>query len=102
MLLTTMNETYCKRCGDPLDQDCMGNERCPACDGPCPCCDDGGGPGTEDARTRTLERLDEIEEELSMLRRDYEGNARCSEQHVAVWSAIHNRESERAMLEATL
>ena len=34
---------YCD-CGELMDKDCNGNSRCPNCDGPCPCCDDGGGP----------------------------------------------------------
>lgn len=41
-----MNE-YCE-CGELMDLDCMGNERCPECDGPCPHCDDGGGPSIFD------------------------------------------------------
>ena len=32
---------YCD-CGEPMDQDCNGNQRCAVCDDPCPCCDDGG------------------------------------------------------------
>jgi hypothetical protein len=32
---------YCA-CGEPLDRDCSGNDRCPVCDPPCPGCDDGG------------------------------------------------------------
>ncbi len=40
--MMTAEATYCERCGDEMDQDCMGNARCPACDGPCPCCHDGG------------------------------------------------------------
>ena len=40
-------ETYCD-CGELLDQDCMGNPRCPVCDGPCPCCSDGPGFGWDD------------------------------------------------------
>lgn len=34
----------CPKCGEMLDQDCNGQERCPDCDPPCPCCYDGGGP----------------------------------------------------------
>lgn len=36
-----MKTTYCK-CGEPMDQDCNGYPRCPYCDEPCPCCNDGG------------------------------------------------------------
>lgn len=36
---------HCGSCGDDLDTNCHGRPRCPTCDGPCPCCDDGGGPG---------------------------------------------------------
>lgn len=38
----------CEACGDDLDRGCDGEDRCPACDGPCPCCDDGGGPAADD------------------------------------------------------
>lgn len=32
----------CETCGETLDYDCNGRPRCPDCDGPCPCCYDGG------------------------------------------------------------
>lgn len=35
-------------CGEVLGRDCYGNERCPVCDPPCPCCDDGGWCGNDD------------------------------------------------------
>lgn len=35
---------YCDICDNEMDTDCNGNPRCEMCDGPCPCCDDGGGP----------------------------------------------------------
>jgi hypothetical protein len=35
----------CGECGQEMDKDCNGNPRCPDCDGPCPCCYDGPGPG---------------------------------------------------------
>ncbi len=38
---------YCE-CGNEMNQDCHGNPRCDVCDGPCPHCDDGGGPITAD------------------------------------------------------
>lgn len=41
----------CERCGDAMDTCCSsGSPRCPNCDGPCPGCSDGPGPGedTED------------------------------------------------------
>ena len=47
-----MDEKYCEECGELLDTDCNGNERCPTCDGPCPCCSDGGGPDVDDMLTR--------------------------------------------------
>ena len=39
---------YCDECGEELDTDCMGSDRCPVCDGPCPCCSDGPGYGAEE------------------------------------------------------
>jgi hypothetical protein len=39
-----MERDYCGECGELMDQDCMGEPRCPDCDEPCPHCDDGGGP----------------------------------------------------------
>lgn len=41
-------EKTCETCGETLDQDCMGEMRCLECDGPCPHCYDGGGPGADD------------------------------------------------------
>ncbi len=38
----------CLECGGELDIDCQGEPRCPDCDGPCPSCDDGPGPGYEE------------------------------------------------------
>ncbi len=38
---------YCE-CGNELDKDCNGNERCDVCDPPCPCCSDGPGPSIFD------------------------------------------------------
>lgn len=35
---------YCETCGEELDIDCQGRERCPMCDGPCPDCCDGPYP----------------------------------------------------------
>jgi hypothetical protein len=35
-----LNEHWCD-CGELMDQDCKGNPRCPACDDPCLCCNDG-------------------------------------------------------------
>ena len=32
----------CPGCGEDYDSDCKGEPRCSGCDGPCPCCDDGG------------------------------------------------------------
>lgn len=32
----------CGMCGQPVDNDCFGNPRCPTCDPPCPGCYDGG------------------------------------------------------------
>lgn len=49
------NMKYCPTCHDELDTDCQGNPRCPNCDDPCPCCNDGPGPGD------TTER-DEVED----------------------------------------
>lgn len=48
MTMTTDNTTdntdmFCETCGEDIDRDCHGIERCPACDGPCVSCDDGGG-----------------------------------------------------------
>jgi hypothetical protein len=37
-----MNE-YCEDCGEEMDHDCMGNDRCPVCDPPCPHCSDDDG-----------------------------------------------------------
>jgi hypothetical protein len=37
----------CDRCGGELDQDCFGCPRCEECDGPCPGCYSGSGPGEE-------------------------------------------------------
>ena len=37
----------CERCGGELDRDCFGEDRCEACDGPCPGCFDGPGPEDE-------------------------------------------------------
>jgi len=37
-------EEYCEDCGEELDTDCQGRQRCPNCDEPCPDCSDGGGP----------------------------------------------------------
>ncbi len=41
-------ETTCDKCGAEKDKDCFGRERCDECDGPCPGCFDGGGPGADD------------------------------------------------------
>ncbi len=38
---------YCDDCGEEMDTDCNGNERCPNCDDPCPCCSDGEGYAEE-------------------------------------------------------
>lgn len=38
---------HCEECGEEFDRDCNGNDRCPECDGPCPCCFDGGEPGDD-------------------------------------------------------
>jgi hypothetical protein len=35
-------DEYCEECGEELDTDCQGRQRCPNCDGPCPDCSDGG------------------------------------------------------------
>ena len=45
MIGRTMDARTCERCGDETDQDCYGDERCATCDGPCPGCYDGPGPG---------------------------------------------------------
>jgi hypothetical protein len=42
------SDDVCSECGETLDKDCMGEMRCPNCDGPCPHCYDGGGPGADD------------------------------------------------------
>jgi len=34
----------CPKCGEERSPDCSGRLRCSDCDGPCPQCDDGGGP----------------------------------------------------------
>jgi hypothetical protein len=36
------NARYCPGCHEETDQGCDGESRCPACDGPCLCCYDGG------------------------------------------------------------
>jgi hypothetical protein len=41
-------EEACEACGEAMDRDCNGLPRCPDCDGPCPCCYDGGGPWADD------------------------------------------------------
>jgi hypothetical protein len=41
-------EEDCEECGEPIYRDCNGDARCEECDPPCPCCDDGGGPGADD------------------------------------------------------
>lgn len=38
---------FCEECGQEMDQDCMGNPRCPDCDGPCIYCYSGPGPDEE-------------------------------------------------------
>ena len=53
-------------------------------------------------RLTIIARLETIEAKLPRLYRDYEGNARCSKKHLAAYTAIHNLESERSMLEAAL
>ena len=41
----------CERCGGDLDRDCYGEDRCEACDGPCPGCHDGPGPDVREVLT---------------------------------------------------
>lgn len=41
MNASEFNHDYCD-CGEELDKDCNGDLRCVVCDGPCPCCYDGG------------------------------------------------------------
>lgn len=43
-LQTAADGVYCPACDEKWDYDCNGNPRC-ACSPPCPCCDDGPGPG---------------------------------------------------------
>ena len=43
-VITAEYEDESCSCGEDMDTGCNGNMRCPTCDGPCPCCDDGGGP----------------------------------------------------------
>ena len=54
------------------------------------------------AHLKIIARLESIESALARHYRDYEGNARCSKKHLAAYTAIHNLESERSMLEAAL
>jgi hypothetical protein len=52
----------CERCGGQMDTCCSsGKPRCPDCDGPCPACNDGPGPGEdwgEDTDELDFPRLD--------------------------------------------
>lgn len=54
------------------------------------------------ARIEIIARLESIESALTRHYRDYEGNARHSNKHLMAYTAIHNLESERSMLEAAL
>lgn len=49
------NSGTCPDCDDEMDTDCNGNARCPTCDGPCPCCDSGPGPGEDDTAKMPVE-----------------------------------------------
>jgi hypothetical protein len=70
-----MNE-YCD-CGELLDHDCMGAIFCPICDGPCPHCDDGGGPSIFDEDEEEEDNLedswDDCLEEEALYRVDKDG-----------------------------
>lgn len=35
---TEDDDTHCAECGEELDRDCFGRDRCAVCDGPCPEC----------------------------------------------------------------
>ena len=41
-VFTSEQDDTCPDCGEEYDTDCMGQQRCPTCDGPCPHCNDGG------------------------------------------------------------
>lgn len=54
----------CSVCGEELDTDCNGNPRCTTCDGPCPCCNDGPGPG-EDTAEHERNEVEALAERLT-------------------------------------
>ena len=54
------------------------------------------------ARLETIARLEAIEAALPKHYRIYEHSARHSNENLMAYTAIHNLESERSMLEASL
>lgn len=42
------DKNECGECGEELDKDCNGNDRCPDCDGPCSCCSDQSAESEDD------------------------------------------------------